>query len=371
MSCCDVSASEAKGEGHNPRDFSNLLLMEDVDRVIEQMDSEIQRIKEKMELELQRVLEQERVLYAHRNTLIPMSKLPPEVLRMIFRQSQWTAPWQRLNPAFAQVCSQWRTLALNDPFLWRTPYFYRQKHLSETLNRAKDLPLIIRHDCYVQEDTFEAVKTTLENKTVEHLELLFSGRSDRQVGTISRLVFEKSRLSLKFLALENGANKPVALLRSGREGNSLPFPLLRCLRLVNCTLPLELHCFPNLTTLELCCKCSQQLVDQAIHMNLASIVLVLRNCPKLERLELSKVIKDPNVSPPEQGVIEHPPENFRMQHLKYLGLRDRSSLLLPLIYILELPALSKLEITSSYSDSFDDRRSSVCLPTDERWYSQT
>ena len=116
------------------------------------------------------------------NVLVPVSRLPPEVLSAIFLKLVWKywveseyshepsylKDWgwepppdlQEFHPvpwiALTYVCHTWRTVALNDPQLWRIlniriadfhgrrPLRYGPSLINEVLLRSKDLPLTIK-----------------------------------------------------------------------------------------------------------------------------------------------------------------------------------------------------------------------------------
>ncbi|KAI0689106.1 hypothetical protein BC835DRAFT_277778 [Cytidiella melzeri] len=237
MSCHDILASQTnlKRLCHEEEARSNLFLVEDVDQTIERWSVEIQC-----------TTEHRRALRTHRNTLVPVSHIPNEIFRMVFRLC--TPLSSKIHLAFSQICSQWRTLALNDPFLWRTPMFCHPSLLSEMLARAKDLPLAVREVCHRHVSKFEALRTILETRTVAHLNLEIDKYNGNQANIITRLLFKKLRLSLKSLDLEANGTCVHALLCSNQVENLLPFPLLRRLRLANCSLPGESQCYSNLIT---------------------------------------------------------------------------------------------------------------------------
>jgi hypothetical protein len=86
-------------------------------------------------------------LLSCRNTLVPISALPPELLSRIFHfHACLEPPQQRLGWIVAtHVCQHWRQVALNDPLLWAqiTGFEPRARWTSEILVRAQNAPLII------------------------------------------------------------------------------------------------------------------------------------------------------------------------------------------------------------------------------------
>jgi hypothetical protein len=82
-----------------------------------------------------------------RNALVPTSRLPPELLAYIFElvlafsddsyDDIFSHVHQRGARAFAAVCREWRTLAIETPLLWRTVAVYQNDRMVDLfLSRA-------------------------------------------------------------------------------------------------------------------------------------------------------------------------------------------------------------------------------------------
>jgi len=91
-----------------------------------------------------------RSLLSRRNTLAPISALPPELLSRIFHfHAQDARPWYEGQPLgwiwVTHVCQYWRQVALNDSSLWATitGCLLRVRWISEMLVRARKVPLVI------------------------------------------------------------------------------------------------------------------------------------------------------------------------------------------------------------------------------------
>ncbi|KAJ3542430.1 hypothetical protein NM688_g5969 [Phlebia brevispora] len=96
-------------------------------------------------------------LRRHTNDLVPIARLPPEILLMVFKKcragklqpsrlSLWQAPWI----TFTQVCHHWRVVALSAPTLWNTMVLeVRNKSLPPSeaiatwLGRTGQTPLVV------------------------------------------------------------------------------------------------------------------------------------------------------------------------------------------------------------------------------------
>ncbi|KDQ51403.1 hypothetical protein JAAARDRAFT_140488, partial [Jaapia argillacea MUCL 33604] len=96
-------------------------------------------------------LESIRQLCTKRNSLVPISRLPPEVLASIFVQhvaqndlrspllsSGCSADWWI---AVTHVCKHWREVALATPMLWCSLPFQRSDLVPEMIVRSRMAPL--------------------------------------------------------------------------------------------------------------------------------------------------------------------------------------------------------------------------------------
>ncbi|KAF8164314.1 hypothetical protein BJ912DRAFT_270677 [Pholiota molesta] len=92
-----------------------------------------------------------RALKYHRNTIIPISRLPPELLCRILSLAQVPHPtatepnlleWINLT----YVCRHWRNIAISSPSLWVTLPIGNHKWVKEMLRRSKGSSLVIRSD---------------------------------------------------------------------------------------------------------------------------------------------------------------------------------------------------------------------------------
>ncbi|KAI0277170.1 hypothetical protein BGY98DRAFT_900306, partial [Russula aff. rugulosa BPL654] len=92
-----------------------------------------------------------RSLLTRRNTLVPISVLPPEILARVFHLLVRKEPpfcGRRKNLGWIRVthvCRHWRQVALGDSSLWSkiSGMLANTKWISEMLARAKNAPLDI------------------------------------------------------------------------------------------------------------------------------------------------------------------------------------------------------------------------------------
>ena len=78
-----------------------------------------------------------------RNSLSPISRLPPEVLLSVFKRCTDWNQFSHYKLAISQVCTSWRRLALADPTLWTRIDFLRPQLASLMMERAQQAPLSI------------------------------------------------------------------------------------------------------------------------------------------------------------------------------------------------------------------------------------
>lgn len=124
------------------------------DRAIErsQIDEEIKTLRESIrslgkDTDIEVLEEFVRVLRTKRNTLAPISCLPPEILCEIFTFTARVIHTRAFDPrwigSMTHVCQHWRDVALACPSLWVYIFMDRRRWLEELLKRSKTTPLIV------------------------------------------------------------------------------------------------------------------------------------------------------------------------------------------------------------------------------------
>jgi F-box-like len=105
------------------------------------------RLRQTIDDEINSLVESTRALRFRRNTLIPISRLPPETLTAIFSflsPSSWNKEAGQIS--VAQVCRRWRETALNYSRLWSQINFAKltTTGAAEMLARARMAPLHLK-----------------------------------------------------------------------------------------------------------------------------------------------------------------------------------------------------------------------------------
>ncbi|KAE9397050.1 hypothetical protein BT96DRAFT_860443 [Gymnopus androsaceus JB14] len=140
-----------------------------------------------------------RKLRSRRNSLVPISKLPAEILCAIFMFIPTHGPtplryrWHWIT--ITHISHLWRTISLNCPELWSTPDFTKPNLASEMIKRSKMAPLNI-------EVTSNSWLTPWVLKTV--------GESLKQITRINEIHLLASRNNMDKLL--SGINYPAPLL---------------------------------------------------------------------------------------------------------------------------------------------------------------
>ncbi|KAI0059580.1 hypothetical protein BV25DRAFT_1054039 [Artomyces pyxidatus] len=123
-----------------------------------------------------------RALKKHRNTLSPISRLPPEILSRIF--SHLAAPslntpwmWQTVS----HVCRRWREVAVFSPLLWTSIDFRSAAWTMEFLQRSQYAPLAVHTGDLLHRDINSVQWALHEMPRIRELSL--SGNTD----TLERL----------------------------------------------------------------------------------------------------------------------------------------------------------------------------------------
>ena len=221
---------------------------EDRDRLRQAIDHEINLLEDTLRLSKRR-----------RNSLAPISQLPPETLAMIFSFLSFSifneeTSYQKWLCA-THVCHQWRETALNYPHLWSHINFARLRPagITEVLARAKMALLHLEaRTSHWNNARFEAFERQLEAHISHTLHLSISGEFqtglERLVSPAPVLeVLSLSNVSLLFAfpppvipdALFNGIAPKLANLELSGCNISWKSPLLKGLQTLQIMRPSE------------------------------------------------------------------------------------------------------------------------------------
>ncbi|KAF9257086.1 hypothetical protein L218DRAFT_991190 [Marasmius fiardii PR-910] len=235
---------------------------------------------------IERAEEELRKLRSEHNSLVPFSRLHPEVMSIIFRNcithrpSYWYHPMFWLNAT--QVCRQWRLIALNSASTWSLIDFSHPSLTHEMILRSKAAPLDI-----------EVTQHTLNPRTFIGLKEALS-----HIDRIRRLVLHASPSLSDTEAFLANLNKPAPLLQTFEihGGSYVSFPdnllggeasRLRELRISGVHFPWSPSLFKDLTTLILNEPHDVPIVTSCSRCpSMKQLVEALQQMPGLETLEL-------------------------------------------------------------------------------------
>lgn len=245
-------------------------------------------------------------LNKRRNSLLPICRLPPELLSTIFRKCIATEPPVTKKGQFpfqltiTSVCTHWRAVALDCPLLWTnivhtaaSPHFTRAQ-----LALSRTAPLTIKTRGSASASLYDALDQV---DRLQHVSLQFAWDID-SAPAFSRWP-ENEISSLKSLELDRLDSVPTGFMQKGA-------PSLRRLKLTLCKIPWhEIPLNPNLTHLVL-----SQRIDGA-RPSPNSLISSFSSLPRLQVLELVEFLPEPEEA--------YPKSHFTLSHIKNLVLCDR------------------------------------------------
>ncbi|KAI0284064.1 hypothetical protein BC826DRAFT_170983 [Russula brevipes] len=278
-----------------------------------------------------------RALLTHRNTLAPVSVLPPEVLARIFHllpPDSYSPETGRLEwIGVTHVCRHWRQVALDDSSLWARILCSTANTtwISETLARARNAPLAID------------LCGTWNAKTLSMFAAHFAHTHEFRLHGTPRLFYDIREIwsleapALEHFALGADADFPVTHLRA-------PFfngmaPKLRTFSLNQICVPWSFIPRGQLSKLKITLfDNGGPLTDGPSLGDSKSLIDLLINCPMLEILVLESCLPQSITRPSHVQAIHLP-------RLSQLCLDGSSSRVANLLEILKLPPSTKLRIS--------------------------
>ncbi|KAG2156030.1 hypothetical protein DEU56DRAFT_765228 [Suillus clintonianus] len=279
--------------------------------------------KAQIEIDDELVALQERIraLRTHRNSLSPVSSLPPEILGAIFvhhvqkTQSLYVphAPavlsWLKVG----HVCRHWREVTLGTPELWSAPFLNSLQATEEMLLRSKMAPLKLRSGFRYRMDCVQ--KALMHVERLQEISLLPSSNGGttyvmhRCITELLDKLSSRSAPKLQSLALEVGPEQTPRIAIP----TSFPAPNLRDLQINRCDLSWASSVLTGLTVLAI-----KKLSPECLP-TLDQLISALRRMPALHSLTLEDALP---ILPPQ--MVSLPPTsramNVRLPHLKRLRL---------------------------------------------------
>ena len=293
-------------------------------------------------------------LLTRRNTLVPISNLPPEILARVFHLLVLKEPpffvrrklgWIRVT----HVCRHWRQVALDDSSLWAQIIWGSQtvtniKWISEMLARAKNAPLDIEF-YNVLESSPEAILMILPHLShIRQFRLYVSTRFPCNIDRVQKIY------SCEAPVLKHFECNAFSLIRFPDIGGNMLFkgraPMLRTFSLSHVVIPWPFIPRGQLTQLKIACRTE----DFDSFENLNQLIDLLVNCPALEILALDSCL------PSQLTELSHG-QTIHLPHLSRLRLCGSTSRIMNMLKMLKLPSSTTLhskcisKITSIPNDS--------------------
>ncbi|KAI0289297.1 hypothetical protein BC826DRAFT_1107155 [Russula brevipes] len=279
-----------------------------------------------------------RALLTHRNTLAPISILPPEVLARIFHLVALAMSSRPKTEIFLRwisvthVCRHWRQVALDDSSLWAriSGRLAKPTWISETLARARNAPLAINLFVAPNAETMSMFTAHFAHTHEFRLRGLVAPHNDDNIREICGL----EAPSLKHFELAADIDSPFTFLRA-------PFfngmaPNLRTFSLSQIRVPWSSIPRGQLSQLKLTLF-GRSTTDRPSFSDSKSVIDLLINCPVLEILVLESCLPQ-SITPPSHVQAIHLPR------LSHLSLRGASSRVANLLGILKLPPSTTLRV---------------------------
>src|SRR5712672_2656612 len=292
-------------------------------------------------------------ILTRRNTLVPISVLPAEVLARIFHFVAFSEqPHSRVWVRVTHVCRGWRQIALDDSTLWThfSPFPRNRGWIAERLSRARNAPLVIELDGWLGKDTLSLFTPHISHTRELYLNNLssFHPQIVQEIGIQNAPVLECLELGMSNL------NFPMPMDIKHVVGHFFfkgPLPKLRILRISQMVFPWSIFPRGQLTQLKVTLVGEVPTVTSkdSQHDDMKQLIDLLIDCPALEVLTLENCLPA-MLSESSGGQTIHFPR------LSRLCLRGSSSRVTNLLKILKLSSAATLRLicTSENTETHND-----------------
>ena len=277
-------------------------------------------------------------LLTHRNALMPISLIPPEILARVFDLLMLEEPplFGRRNLGWIKVthvCRHWRQVALDDSSLWARIWGIQTntKWIPEMLARAKNAPLDIKlnADKWTSPETLLMIPPHLFHTRQLRLYSLYTPHFDHV-----REIFSSEAPALEHFELTVTTYSPIDCKDLGLnvlfKGHA---PRLRAFSLSRLVIPWSLIPRGQLTQLKIAYP------DEGFYSpgDLNQLVDLLVNCPALEILTLESCLPSQLAEFPHDRTIH-------LSHLSHLHLRGPTSHIMNMLKVLKIPSSTTLHL---------------------------
>jgi hypothetical protein len=313
--------------------------------------------------------ESTRALKSSRNSLAPVSRLPPEILAVVFSflpASAWDKKagplaWMRI----AHVCGRWREVVLNDPFFWSHINFNELSPagMAELLARAKTVPLHLEADVTVlSEVRLGAFERQFEAHISHTRHLSISGHYIQSATAVFER-FLSSAPTLEYLSLSYRAYD--SRRRFGPPSSEVfiipanffnfTIPSLMSLKLTSCEFSWKSPFLKSLRTLEIL----RSSFSRQVRPGLEDWLDGLNEMPQLETLILQSATP---LTPLDEPFILEVTRAVALPSLTRFHISDSAKDCALALAHLVLPALAWLRVDAAASHAWEGEDMGLLIP---------
>jgi len=299
------------------------------------------RAQTEIDAELTALKEIMRSLRTRRNSLSPISSIPPEILgaifvhhdqemQLLYDPDDFTV---RSWPIVAHICRHWREVALGTPELWATPFLNSSRATEEMLMRSKMVPLNLRSGLEYCMESVQKVFMHVERLQEVSLRFFDGGVTNRCITEFLSKLSACSAPKLQSLSL---VEKYKQTLRIAIP-TSFIAPKLRSLEIKYCDISWASTILTGLTVLDI-----KKLSPECLP-TLDELISALRRMPALHTLVLEDALP---TLPFQITSLPRAPRamNVQLPHLKRLRLVAKILEVANVLARIELPDSTMLEV---------------------------
>ena len=295
-----------------------------------------------------------------RNTLVPISVLPPEILARVFHflvvedppfTGRQNLGWIRVT----HVCQQWRKVALDDSSLWAKIFSIPKntKWISETLARARNVPLDVAFHAVTKSSREALLMITPHISNTRQLR--FHSMSTRNFERVPGIYScEAPALEHFELKVDDYSLESPNIFRHLRLRRNILFkghsPRLRTFSISQVVIPWSIVPRGQLTAL----KIAGPYEGAELYGDLNGLIDLLVNCPSLEILALELCL-------PSQLTAFSPGQTIHLPHLSRLCLCGSTLRIMNMLNMLKLPSSTTLDL-ECISGNTDNDSEGLLLP---------
>ncbi|KAF8871581.1 hypothetical protein BD779DRAFT_457942 [Infundibulicybe gibba] len=228
-------------------------------------------------------------IHHHRNALIPISRLPPEILSRIFVFHAQIEPWKWLEAALTstRVCRRWRQIGLDCPGLWSRIDCRSAAWMAVMMERSRSVPLSL---VIIERDDIGPQRVTLIADNLHRFKSLDLHIPDANTHRFLELLGGPVPL-LEYLSIVYVGHATFAFPSEFLGGSA---PSLRHIKLITHSyVPWNSGLFANLVTLNVNAEGEP---DGPLAPSIERLLSALARMPRLETLILCGCLPPPTSS---------------------------------------------------------------------------